>query len=523
MNKTLMLVICDFLLLSMLALARFDPPEEKPTPTIDATAESTSSEEELIDLLEESLKSEQNSRDNLREDLDKTRQSLEEKARVLAKQAAELKATEQALEAKQSEAARLSATKSELESEKAQLEAQKATLAAEQTQLNNQFQATRAQLDELQSERVALTQNLGTLQAEASTTKERLSVAEQTLIAREIALAEREAELKAAQEAAEKLAAEQQALTQKLVAAETERTLLRQNLANEQAEKAQLQSEKEAAFARAERLGENVSTLGQNVSQLGAGVTTIAQTSEDIKKEIIESRPLTMSQIFTLFQENRVEITFSTTERNLFGNISQNTYTAKSILIQDTNGGYFIVAHTADTPFKLSRSSTPESVTLNVKMAGRSFPSTQFGILASDPRILFIPIPPEYVSASKLDTFKLSQQPERWEEAVLIKNDETNFGRTEFRRLPSNAAFLKVDRPILGESFADFASSKGDLAFTKNAQFIGVMVDTKHALVIDDFLASAIIKVGASYDASQTATTMDRLQDRLRKLPAELQ
>ena len=63
MNKTLMLIICD-LLLSMLALARFDPPEEAPTVTLDATASSETAEAELISLLEESLKSELSSRQN---------------------------------------------------------------------------------------------------------------------------------------------------------------------------------------------------------------------------------------------------------------------------------------------------------------------------------------------------------------------------------------------------------------------------------------------------------------------------
>jgi len=55
MNKTLMLVICDFLLLSMLALARFDAPEIEPKVTLDPSAVSTTAEAELVSLLEASL------------------------------------------------------------------------------------------------------------------------------------------------------------------------------------------------------------------------------------------------------------------------------------------------------------------------------------------------------------------------------------------------------------------------------------------------------------------------------------
>ena len=80
MNKTLMLVICDFLLLSMLALARFDPPEDLPEVVLDATASATTAEAELVNLLEESLHAEEASRANLSEDLAESRRNLQEKS-----------------------------------------------------------------------------------------------------------------------------------------------------------------------------------------------------------------------------------------------------------------------------------------------------------------------------------------------------------------------------------------------------------------------------------------------------------
>ena len=126
------------------------------------------------------------------------------------------------------------------------------------------------------------------------------------------------------------------------------------------------------------------------------------------------------------------------------------------------------------------------------------------------------------MEASGLETFELALQPERWEEAILVKNDESNFGRTEFRRLTSSAQFLKMDRPAFGELFAEFASGKGDLAFTKNARFIGVMADSKHAVVIDAFLASGVLTLGNNYQAEEAKSTVSRLKDRLRKLPDEV-
>lgn len=523
MNKTLMLVICDFLLLSMLALARFDPPEEKPEAVLDATASSSTSEEELIRLLEESLQMEQSSRTDLSEDLSETREDLEQQAAALAAREAALEATRKDLETKSTEAEQLAQTKAELEAERERLAREKSELEAQRTELSEKFESTRTELESANTERIELAKNIGTIQTESSVAKERLSQTEQDLKAREIALAEREAELKAAREEAERLAQERAELDRALQVAQAQRSLLQDNLAEEQAEKAQLRLEKEAAFARAEALGQNVSELGQNVSQLGEGVSSIANTSEAIQKEIIEARPQTMSEIFTRFQNNRALIEFISTEKAVLSGQTEKTYTSKSILIMDTNGTHYLVTHSSDTPFSLNKRSGILSVDLKVTLGKRSFPVNQLGFLATDPRICFIPLPSTYVNASGLEVFELAQQPERWEEAVLIKNDESNFGRTEFRRLTSSADFLKMDRPALGQLFADFASGRGDLAFTKNARFIGVLTDSRHTVVLNDFLASAVIQTGAQFDANQTSETIARLKDRLRKLPSEVQ
>ena len=530
MNKTLMLVICDFLLLSMLALARFDPPEEAPVATLDATASSASAEAELISLLEDSLESELESRSNLNEDLSETRQDLIEKARILAEREAALAETQKNLELTAAEAKQLAEAKAAIESEQQVLSAEKAKLEADRLELANKFENTRTKLEDANSERVELTQTLGQLKAESSVSKERLSQTEEALIAREVALAQREAELKAAKEEAKQLNQEREVLNKQLEVARAERSMLQRNLKQEQQEKAQ-------AIAHASRLTENVSELGvgvselgvgvsqlgQGVSDLGQGVNELAQSSEDIIEEMDASRPRTMSEIFTRFQSNRATIRFTSSEKPRIGSPQTHQYESKSILISDTTGTY-LVTHTADTPFAFFKNPLSIlSVKLEVSLGNRTFPVNQIAYLSADPRLIYIPLPKGYVDASGLETFELALQPEHWEEAVLVKNDESNFGRSEFRRLTSSPRFLKMERPALGELFADFASSRGDLAFTKNSQFIGVLTDSKHAVVIDAFLASGVQNLGSAYSTQSNATTIARLKDRLRKLPREVQ
>ena len=516
MNKTLMLVICDFLLLSMLALARFDPPEEAATATLDATASSATAEAELIELLEESLQSELSSRQNLTEDLTETRESLQQKARALAEREAALEATQTDLAASTAQAEELARSKAQIEAEQAALAAEKARLEAESTQLAARFDRTRTELEASKSQQVELVSTLGQLKAQSSVTQEKLNQTEEELIAREIALAEREAALKTAEADKAALQAERETLNRQLEVAQAERRLLEQNLTQEQTEKQQLQEEKELAFARADRLTENVSQLGQ-------GVSTLTQASEDIKKEIEAARPQTMSEIFTRFQNHRASLRFTATERGLFGAESIKTYESKSILIRDESGATYLVTHSANSPFAFGKNANNLlAASLEVSLANRRFPVSQIGFLSADPRILFVPLPQSLVDASGLETFPLALQPERWEEAVLVKNDESNFGRTGFRRLTESERFLKMDRPALGQLFADFASSRGDLAFTKNSQFIGLLTDTEHAVVINDFLASAITRLGKGFDPQQNAATLDRLRDRLQQLPQKV-
>ncbi|MDQ8193177.1 hypothetical protein QEH59_01980 [Coraliomargarita sp. SDUM461004] len=523
MNKTLMLVICDFLLLSMLALARFDPPEEKPEVGLDVTAASATAEAELISLLEESLQSELNSRQNLTEDLTETRESLQEKARLLAEREAALAATQSNLDATTAKAQELEQTKAEIEAAQAALSAEKARLEAERSELAQRFDSTRTQLEAAKTEQVSLVSTLGQLKEESSVAKEKLSKTEEELIAREIMLAEREAALKAAEEEKATLAAEREKLNRQLEVAQAERRLLEQNLTAEQAEKLQLQREKEQAFARADRLTENVSQLGAGMSQLGQGVSTLTQASEAIKKEIEAARPQTMSEIFTRFQNNRANLRFTATEAGLFGAENVRTYESKSILITDSNGANYLVTHSANSPFAFNKNANNLlAASLEVTLGNRRFPVSQIGFLSTDPRILFIPLPQSLVDNSGLETFPLALQPERWEEAVLVKNDESNFGRTGFRRLTESERFLKMDRPALGQLFADFASTRGDLAFTKNSQFIGILTDSEHAVVIDDFLASGITQLGNQFNTSQNAATMERLRDRVQQLPEKI-
>lgn len=491
MNKTLMLVICDFLLLSMLAMARFDRPEAPPDP-LAARGEAASEAAELIEVLELSLEAEMEQRTGLKEDLSETRADLEARAAELAEREAALEQTRRELSVTVSEAERLARDKRELEAERARLE--------------ESAEAARQSLAEAADERTELVRDLGSLQETAAVTQERLRRTEEDLARREAELAERAAEVDRLAAERESLRGEREQIARRLEVAETEKTLLARNLENERLEKEIVRREKERAVEQAERLGE--------------GVGALAEKSENILEEIEKSRPLTMSEIFTRFKQNRVTIRFDSRRRGVFGERTE-VHEMRSIVVNDGTGAYILV-HEADTPFRFSAGGLL-GVSVEVTFGSGRYPVPEVGFFANDPRILFIPLPASSVAASGLKPFPLSLEPERFEEAVLVSNDERNFGRSEFRRLPESERFLRMDRPVMGELFADFAPSRGDFVFSKNGGLIGLMANAKHAAVVKDFLASGTVKLGTDFDPAVASDTLERLQARLRTLPAAVQ
>ena len=518
-----MLVICDFLLLSMLALARFDPPEAEPTTTLDATASSDSAEAELIELLEESLQSELDSRENLAQDLDQARSNLQAQLETLKSRESQLNEVKAALENEQSTAEQLARAREEAETRNRQLAREKEKIQSEQRALETRYSETQKALQTSKSEQIELVATLGEIRENSSLAQVKISEIELDLEERERALAEREAELRREREARERLAAEREELSRELEVARAERKLLESNLSREQSEKSELKAEKEQAFARAERLTENVSQLSQGLGQLGAGVSSLAEQSEDLQRELIESRPLTMSEVFTRFQNNSVTVEFTADESGLFGTNRGRTYRTQSVVVRDSSGDLYAVAHSGNTPLAPTKSSgSPLAISGRILYGNSSYPVNQIAFLSTDPRIIYIPLPENFATALRLETFDLAVTPERWEQAILVKNDASNFGSADFRRITQSDRFLQMERPAFGQLFADFASSKGDLAFAKNGQFIGLLSNSRHSVVIDEFLASALISLGPGYDGQAWSQTRARLRSRIASLPSDV-
>lgn len=255
MNRTLLLILCDFLLLTLLALTDWQKAEPAkpvaPVPAVAATpgAGAATKDDDIVSVMKLSLEDERSQRDQLSQQLQMTQTSLSDREKVLAQTTAALADT----------------------STKADSLSQLYTRAA----------------------------------ADASLTKEQLAQLQKELEQRQAEAARREKELAALEKAQAEARAKIEDLNVSVRVAEVEKQQLR---AATETLKVQVEAE------RQERIKVQAAT-----TQLAQGVGQLADSSVALTKEIRDNRPINVNVLFNEFLANRVQTSFTGTRPGLFG------------------------------------------------------------------------------------------------------------------------------------------------------------------------------------------------------------
>lgn len=470
MNKTLLLILCDFLLLNLLALTRWEkaePPRPKQPPVPELAANAVTKDQDLVEVMRQSLADEKAVRDEL--------------AQKLSSTDAALAAREQSL---------------------TQVQAERAKLAQER----NQVAAT---LTETQRAAAELSQKYSAATQEASMTKEQLAQ-----IQRE--LAEKQAEAARLDRERQRLAQEQaaaqkqiQGLTMAVVVAEQEKKNLREAA---DALKGQVEVE------RTERL-----KVQEANTQLAQGVGQLAERSGELTKEIRENRPINANVLFNDFQSNRVTASIAASRRGFLGQ-SNRAKDASTVLVTDGRQVYALM-HVADTVFSFGESGVDwESITVNLSKGGggrSAAPQLQF--LAQDPRIVVLPLDPTQASTLNAKIYPLANDPFKFPEAVLIDGNGRGYGEVGFKLDAGEPGFVRVDNRFFKRLFGDFAPKRGDLVFAKTGELLGIMVNNDYCAVLKNFAAAKTIQTGTDVRGQSTSGLFDDLISRVRAMPLKLQ
>lgn len=459
MNRTLLLILCDFLLLTLLALSRWDaPPPAEPAAAVVAqapgAAKVASPEQDMVAVMKLSLEDEQAQRGAL--------------ARELAETEALKAAAEQA-------GAQLTETLTQTKA------------AAEK--LDRALSATRADVEAERARAEQLARDLAVRAAEAKRQQEDIAKLEQA-------------------EASARRRAEDLAVSVKV--AETEKALL-----TEQA----TQLRAEVASERAER-----QRVQQTTVELVQGVGQLAEQSNALKREIIESRPINANTLFTAYLERRLATRFSAARTSFFGPVSRNPET-NTVLASD---GRDIVAllHVDDSPFAWTDPGAQpdwERLALSLARDGATVAAAKVDFLSIDPRLIAVPLTAAQVASLKSEPYLVALEPFKFPEAVLISAGGRGYGELMFKLDPANPGYVRVDNRLVRRLFGDFSPSRGDLVLSKTGELLGVMVNADTCALITNFLPQKSLDLGDDLKATPTGPVLDEVVARYRRLPFRLQ
>jgi X-X-X-Leu-X-X-Gly heptad repeat protein len=463
MNKTLLLILCDFLLLNLLALTRWEkaePARAKQPPVPQMAANAATKDQDLVEAMKLSLADERATREQLTQKLSTTESTL------------------------------------------AQREQNVTQLQADQTKLTAALNATRNTAAELTQKVAAATQD-------ATMTKEELARIQQELDAKRTE-AERQAQALAAltqqqAEAKQKI----EGLSVAVKVAEQEKQLLR-----ESAETLKTQVEAE----RQDRLKAQAAT-----TQLAQGVGQLAEKSGELTKEIRDNRPINANVLFSDYLANRVTAQFTAVRAGVFGPATREKATS-TVLVTDGDKIYALL-HLDDTPFPLSENSLDwEKVAaeLTKPPAYHSrVPALQF--LSLDPRVLVLPVDPAQATALGVKVYPIALEPFKFPEAVLVNGGGKGYGEVGFKLDASQPGYVRVDNRFFKRLFGDFAPSRGDLVLSKTGELLGIMVNSDYCALVTNFLPAKVLVTGDDVKAQHTADLLNELAARVHQLPLKLQ
>lgn len=470
MNKTLLLILCDFLLLTLLALTRWEtaePPRPKQPPVPELAANAVTKDQDLVEVMRQSLADEQSARDEI--------------AQRLSQTDATLAAREQSLTQVQAERSAVAAKLAETQRQAADL-GKKAGAAAQEAAL------TKDQLAQIQRE-------LAEKQAEAERQRRELAA--------------REKQLNDAQRQLGETQKQNQILTMAVVVAEQEKKNLREN-----ADTLKTQVELE----RTERL-----KVQEAASQLAQGVGQLAERSGELTKEIRDHRPINANVLFNDYVSNRVTAAFTATRKGFLGQ-AKSARETNTVLVTDGRQVYALL-HIADTPFALGEYGVDwESLAVELSRAGgaRNAAGT-VNFLQHDPRIATLPIDASQAAALAAKVYPLATDPFKFPEAVLIDGGGRGYGEVGFKLDPEDPGFVRVDNRFFKRLVGDFTPKRGDLVLAKTGELLGIMVNNDYCALLKNFAATKSIQAGPDIKAQATGALFDGLIARVRAMPSKLQ
>jgi hypothetical protein len=473
MNRSILIVICDFLLVSLLVFSTPDTTKitgetgAAAVPNTEAATNAPSGGKDLAAVMRTALTEEQQKREQLLSELEKTRSTAAQQQRQLT------------------------------ESEKRALAVQQ-----EHANLQQQFAAAQTNIS-------TLSQQLNARSTEATLTKEQLAAMQADVQKQQeqaAALKKQLAELEKANQAA---LAEREKLTNQLQMADLER--------RHSAELA-AQAQQQVQFER-----EDKARIEQQATKLAEGVKTLASKSGELAQEIRENRPLASNTIFNDFVTNAVDVQFNATRPARFGGEATKERATKTVLVTDGTNT-FAMCHVQDTPLAFGVPATDwDMMTVRLQHGGGQLAVPSLSFAQADPRLVMMPVSRADTSQLGAKLYRISADPAKFQDAVVVGAQEGYYGECKFQFDVKTPDYVRLDRSVFKGLFGKFNPSRGDLVFSRTGELLGIMANDTYCLVIRNFKSTSTFQLTQSLRAQYLPDTLAHYYVSIQSLPSELQ
>ena len=534
MNKTLLLIICDFLLLNLIHFTAWDELDKDnkdnpgaggaqstgagmgdPTRDLElvrmkfkqSTTELDEQKRAYINLSNTATESQQASAKKIDEAEQKAlgwyQKAQEEEAGKKAAEKANRIALEQ-LKNRTTQANLSEEEKKALEAERKKLEAQAATLQADVKTLEISLNAANENAAEAQ-ERAIRELNAANARATDARTRADKGIA-------------------AANTRAEAANTRAEAATTRAEAATTRAQTAEVNMATANATATAAQKQATAANTRAQTAEQKVETVSTELTKTKVNLKA-AQVAEEVAlgavkemggnvaeikssaQAIIDNTPISANTLFRQFRGRGVKVWLKS---------GRTTTRTDTVLIQQGNYVYALL-HTSDTPFPISPKATGISrvePTLSTPEAGKAkpvaytLPFAQF--LKDEPRVLASPLMNVPQAASRgIRPYQIAAKPFQFPKAFVISRDGKSYGEVEFKFNPAHQGYVKMDKPFAGGLFSNsFNPSKGDLVLSQKGELLGMMANNSYCYVINSLKSESSITFRKDLNRTTIAKTL---------------
>lgn len=468
MNRSILIVICDFLLVSLLVFSTPDLSKvndegaEATVPKSQVTTNApANSSQDLAAVMRTALNEEQQKREQLIGELQRTRQAA---------------------------AQQLSENQRNFEQQQATLQQQIAAAQSNAATLNSQLQSRTAEANSSQQQLTSLQSDIKQQNDQAAALKRQL------------------ADLEKANQAAQ---ADKERLTNQLQIAYIE-----QRHAAEAAAKA----EEQVVYERTEK-----ARAEQQAAKLAEGVKTLATNSSQLAQEIRENTPLASNTIFNDFVTNAVAEQFTASRPGFFGGEATKERGAKTVLVTDGTN-IFAACHVQDTPLTFWIPPTDwQGLTGTLARDAGLVNLKSLAFSAVDPRVILMPISLQDAKRLGGKIYRLSSDPFKFQDAVVVGAQEDYYGECKFQIEVKTPDYVKLDRSFFKGLFGKFNPSRGDLVFSRTGEVLGIMANNSYCLVFHKFNPTSSIALGEDMHKQYLADTLSRFYVAVTRMPGELQ